>query len=123
EDVRERTHAGAEIAADLREDGASGRIILVGEPDEPVRVGRRPERLACGGRRSEPRHIRLEVAATGAGSLARPPVVDDHHMPELDTGSGRTAEGPPVGDHAATEPGSDREHPEVLHTPTGPGAP
>ena len=44
-------------------------------------------------------------------------------MPELDTGSGRTAEGPPVGDHAATEPGSDREHHEVLHTATGPGAP
>ena len=82
-------------------------------------IGRRAERLAGRQRRRQPRHVRLEMAAAVAGALARPPFVDDHDVAELDAGAVRAAEGPAVRDHAAAEPGSDREHHHVLDAARG----
>ena len=58
------------------------------------------------------RAVRLEVAAAGARALAREPVDDDHHVPELCV---RTEE-PAAGDDAAADAGAQREQEQVAHS-------
>ena len=114
EDVRERAHAGAEMPADVGEDLARGLVALVREPDQPVRVRRRAERLLCARGRGQPGHVRLEMTAPAARALARPAVVDDHDVAELDALAVGAAERTAARDHAAAEAGAEREHHEVV---------
>ena len=58
-----------------------------------------------------------------AGALARPAVVHDHHVAQLDAALRSRRGTAPAGDHAAAEPRAEREHHEVLHTATHPGPP
>ena len=111
ERVDEAAEPRAELAPDLGEDLERRRVALVGEPDEPVRVGRRPERLAreLVGRLAG--DVRLEVPA--AAAAAEDAVVDDHDVAELGAGADRAAVRPAAEDQPAADPGAEREHDHV----------
>ena len=98
EDVRRTSPiAGAEVARRSRRGRLRLLVALVREPDEPVRVGRRAERLARGRGRGAARAVRLDVAAAGAGALARLAVVDDHDVAELGATPSRPRNSAPPG--------------------------
>ena len=97
-------HAGEDVARKL--------VAFLGQPDEPVSVSRRPERLLRQVRRGEAGDVRLEMAAPGARPLARHAVEDDHDVPEL----GPAAEELPVDDGTAAAAGAEGEHD---HRPRG----
>ena len=113
------------MAADVGEDAARRLVALVREPHEPVRVRGRPECVLRRARGREAGDVRLEVPAPRAPPLARPPVVDDDDVSELDAAAGRAGERPSVRDHPAAEPCSEREHDDVVdpagraHSPLG----
>ena len=79
-----------------------------------MRICRRAERFLCPHGRCEPGHVRLQVTAAAARSLARQAVVDDHDVSKLGTHAVRAAERTAVRDHAAAETGSEREHDDVV---------
>ena len=63
------------------------------------------------------------MPATAARALARPAVVDDDDVAELDAGAARAAERPAAGDDAAAEARAEREHHEVVDAAARAGTP
>src|SRR5919201_598892 len=95
---------------------ARPRVAAAGERDELVRLHVRPERLLRDPRRGVAAHVRLEVAATGAGPLAGEPVRDDDDVPELGPAAVERA----VEDDPAPAARPEREHDERLCVAPGP---
>src|SRR5207253_2225065 len=108
---------------ELLEDLLRLHVALVREPNEPVGIGRRPERLARRLRRSIAAHVGLENAAPRSRALRRPAVVDEHRVSELGAFTVPAAEGRPAGDDSAADAGPEREHHEIVDTTPGARAP
>ena len=73
EDVHEAADPGAEMAADLREDLERLRVALVREPTRRCASAAGPNTSCASLVGRDTGHVRLEVAAPGAGALARDP--------------------------------------------------
>ena len=106
EDVDQRSDACPEVSADPGEDLPRARVTLCSEPDQAVRVGRRPELLTRELRRRRPRDVRLEVTAPCARPLAGQPVDLDDDVTEL----GPAAKESTVDDRPSPATRAQREH-------------